>query len=217
MRQNQCLINVSHLHCKCTVNSSMLLAFFVSMEILWLCLLSHLLSVGLRVLPSASEDRSRWTPRASSGRPQPVGLIHAIDTLNTQTVEFPHHSHQSTNILIIRAIDFVFLIATPITSPVSRIFHSTGENYFFLDFFHPLSGTYTITLVLPFADFFHLSRQVTSKCPILLRPETKCQSLGRLRAFLPQVLFNRRNLPLPLEMDNTKKQTIILWICQIQL
>lgn len=134
MRQNQCLINVSHLHCKCTVNSSMLLAFFVSMEILWLCLSSHLLSVGLRVLLSASEDRSRWTPRASSGRPQPVGLIHAIDTLNTQTVEFPHHSHQSTNILIIRAIDFVFLIATPITSPVSRIFHSTGENYFFSRF-----------------------------------------------------------------------------------
>lgn len=73
------------------------------------------------------------TPRTCSGRPQSVGLIHAAGARNTQTVESPHHSLQSTNNLKQRAIDLFFLFCSSHHTPVSRIFHSTGEIVLYLD------------------------------------------------------------------------------------
>lgn len=98
MRQNQCLINVSHLHCKCTVNSSMLLAFFVSMEILWICLSSHLLSVAPRVLPSASEEQNTEnlfrTPAVS--RPDPRGRRTKYSDSGVPSSFTPKHKQPET-------------------------------------------------------------------------------------------------------------------------
>lgn len=130
MRQNQCLINVSHLHCKCTVNSSMLLAFFVSMEILWICLSSHLLSVAPRVLPSASEEQNTEnlfrTPAVS--RPDPRGRRTKYSDSGVPSSFTPKHKQPETTC---HWSFFSFLLLP--SHPVSRIFHSTGEIVLYLD------------------------------------------------------------------------------------
>lgn len=72
------------------------------------------------------------TPRTCSGRPQSVGLIHAAGARNTQTVESPHHSLQSTNNLKQRAIDLFFFFAPPITPPCQESFIRL-ERFLYLD------------------------------------------------------------------------------------
>lgn len=196
----------------------MLLAFFVSMEILWIWHLNHLLLIGMCILTSALRrsiplntgyfsrtsaiswpDSYHWR-RRHSDRGFPL-IIH----IKAQTIWY--------NVPLSFSVVVVFsrLLQYTASESLARLGRSSSILSFSLRHFYNYFGA-------TFRRMFQLCQQVTFEVSNLVALTEASQSRwGHASAFFPQVLFNRRNLPLPLfplEINNTK---IIIWICQIQM